>query len=426
MANTTLGFPYPAATDPPAGHTQIQALAAAVDLQPGIGSFTQAQITAFTAGEKRAGRIVWNSTTGTLQRCDGSVFVDVVLLSGAQTLANKTLTSPTIADLTNAGHNHSNAAGGGNIPESSVTNLVTDLAAKADNAPVINAQSGTTYTLATTDLGKTVTCSNASPVTVTLSTALSGLATGAVLNIVNVGAGLVTITPSGTTIAGSPLTLAQNKGASLLKTGTNAYVMLPFSGGGSAVYSSSTGSPTITSDATYTYYKFTGNGSITLSAAGPADVLVVAAGGGSGFNTPGAGGGVEEKTLQLAATTYTITVGASSAGVSIGGTSSFGSLVSCKGGQTLPAATGVGGPGLGGIAAGNTGTGGGGSGGSASGATGGVGTTSTLSGASVTYAKGGTYNGNAAGVANTGDGASSAPATDLTGGSGVVIVRIAK
>jgi hypothetical protein len=37
----------------------------------------------------------------------------VVGTSGAQTLASKTLTTPTIGDFTNAGHDHSNAAGGG-------------------------------------------------------------------------------------------------------------------------------------------------------------------------------------------------------------------------------------------------------------------------------------------------------------------------
>ena len=154
MTNTTLGFPYPAATDPPAGHTQIQALADAVDLQPGVGSFTQAQITAFTAGEKRAGRIVWNSTTGTLQRCDGSAFVDVVLASGAQTLASKTLTTPTIGSMVNANHDHSAGAGGGLIPESSVTNLVSDLAAKLTTpgawtayTPTFTACSGTPTTV---------------------------------------------------------------------------------------------------------------------------------------------------------------------------------------------------------------------------------------------------------------------------------------
>lgn len=88
MPNTALGFPYPAGTDSPAGHTQIQSLAAAVDAQPGVGSFTQAQITAFSAPEKRAGRVVWNSTTGTLQRCDGSAWSDLVL--------GPTITSPVL------------------------------------------------------------------------------------------------------------------------------------------------------------------------------------------------------------------------------------------------------------------------------------------------------------------------------------------
>lgn len=37
----------------------------------------------------------------------------VALLQAAQTLANKTLTTPTIADFTNATHNHTNATGGG-------------------------------------------------------------------------------------------------------------------------------------------------------------------------------------------------------------------------------------------------------------------------------------------------------------------------
>lgn len=82
MATTALGFPYPISTDPPAGHTQIQSLASAVDAMPGIGSYTQTQINAFTAPEKRAGRVVWNSTTSTLQRCDGSTWSDVITSAG--------------------------------------------------------------------------------------------------------------------------------------------------------------------------------------------------------------------------------------------------------------------------------------------------------------------------------------------------------
>lgn len=39
----------------------------------------------------------------------------------AQTLTNKTLTTPTIGDFTNSGHNHSNAVGGGTVAETSIT-----------------------------------------------------------------------------------------------------------------------------------------------------------------------------------------------------------------------------------------------------------------------------------------------------------------
>lgn len=39
---------------------------------------------------------------------------DIVTIDGTQTLTNKTLTTPTIADFTNATHDHADAAGGGN------------------------------------------------------------------------------------------------------------------------------------------------------------------------------------------------------------------------------------------------------------------------------------------------------------------------
>lgn len=40
---------------------------------------------------------------------------DIVDIDSAQVLSNKTLTAPTIADFTNANHDHSNVAGGGNL-----------------------------------------------------------------------------------------------------------------------------------------------------------------------------------------------------------------------------------------------------------------------------------------------------------------------
>jgi hypothetical protein len=41
--------------------------------------------------------------------------------TATQTLTNKTLTTPTIGDFTNAGHNHENAAGGGTLSEAALT-----------------------------------------------------------------------------------------------------------------------------------------------------------------------------------------------------------------------------------------------------------------------------------------------------------------
>ncbi len=44
----------------------------------------------------------------------------VVLLGATQTLTNKTLTTPTIGDFTNANHNHQNAAGGGSLDAAAI------------------------------------------------------------------------------------------------------------------------------------------------------------------------------------------------------------------------------------------------------------------------------------------------------------------
>jgi len=54
---------------------------------------------------------------------------DIVGTSDSQTLTNKTLTTPTVGDFTNAPHDHSNAAGGGTISMSDITGDVetTDL-----------------------------------------------------------------------------------------------------------------------------------------------------------------------------------------------------------------------------------------------------------------------------------------------------------
>ncbi|MFQ6027741.1 MAG: hypothetical protein ACE5Q6_09640 [Dehalococcoidia bacterium] len=57
----------------------------------------------------------------------------VAVLTLAQTLTNKTLTTPTIGDFSNSGHDHSNAAGGGAVQSASATaSGVVELATAAE------------------------------------------------------------------------------------------------------------------------------------------------------------------------------------------------------------------------------------------------------------------------------------------------------
>jgi hypothetical protein len=102
------------------------------------------------------------------------------------------------------------------IDASNVTNL------PSVSQPV-NAQVGTSYTIVTGDLGKLLTLNNASAVAVTLAQAGSaGFASGWYLDIENLGAGAVTITPATSTINGAAtFVLAKNQGIRINSDGTN-------------------------------------------------------------------------------------------------------------------------------------------------------------------------------------------------------------
>lgn len=123
------------------------------------------------------------------------------------TLTNKTLTSPTI-----------------NTP------TIND----ARQNLTLNAQTGTTYTLVLTDNGRLVTLSNASAITVTVPLNSSvAYATGAIINVQQIGAGQVTIQgASGVTItstgatATTPKTRAQYSAASIIKTATDSWTVI--------------------------------------------------------------------------------------------------------------------------------------------------------------------------------------------------------
>jgi len=123
------------------------------------------------------------------------------------TLTNKTLTSPTL-----------------NTP------TIND----ARQNLTLNAQTGTTYTTVLTDNGRLVTLNNAASITVTVPLNSSvAYATGAIINVQQIGAGQVTIQgASGVTItstgatATAPKTRAQYSAASIIKTGTDSWTVI--------------------------------------------------------------------------------------------------------------------------------------------------------------------------------------------------------
>ena len=88
-----------------------------------------------------------------------------------------------------------------------------------------NSQTGTTYTLASTDVNKLVTLDNANPITVTVP---SGTFTqGQQVNLQQIGAGQVTVSGSGTTITGTGTKLrAQYSAATLLCTSSNNFTLI--------------------------------------------------------------------------------------------------------------------------------------------------------------------------------------------------------
>lgn len=104
----------------------------------------------------------------------------------------------------------------------------------------VNAQTGTTYTFLNTDCGKLVTFSNASAVAATLPQAASASGGGGAsglfmppctISVINIGASVLTITPTTSTVGGNAtLVLNTGQGATLVSDGANYQVMAGVAG----------------------------------------------------------------------------------------------------------------------------------------------------------------------------------------------------
>jgi hypothetical protein len=106
----------------------------------------------------------------------------VVGTTDTQTLTNKTLTTPTVGDFTNATHTHVNNAGGGTLTGGAIYYTVTQ-------------STGTSYTLALSDLGKVLpfNLTATGTITVPLNSSVA-FPTGSVVNFIQAGTGPVLVT----------------------------------------------------------------------------------------------------------------------------------------------------------------------------------------------------------------------------------------
>ena len=101
---------------------------------------------------------------------------------------------------------------------------IKDYVGSASSSLIVNAQTGTSYTIVTADLSKLVTFSNSSAMAVTLPQAGASFPNGWFVHVQNRGSGIVTITPTTSTVDGNAtLTLWPEQGALIASDGTNYY-----------------------------------------------------------------------------------------------------------------------------------------------------------------------------------------------------------
>jgi hypothetical protein len=116
------------------------------------------------------------------------------------------------------------------LSKTSNTNLAFTWIEQDDTTLSFNAQTGTTYTLVAGDVGKLVTTSNASAVTVTIPAGVFSV--GNVINIQSIGVGLTTISGGSVTItstgasSSAPVLRARYSACSVICTASNTFTVV--------------------------------------------------------------------------------------------------------------------------------------------------------------------------------------------------------
>jgi hypothetical protein len=117
------------------------------------------------------------------------------------------------------------------LSKTSATNMAFTWIEQDDTTLSFNAQTGTTYTLVAADVGKLVTTSNASAVTVTIPPSV--FSAGNQINVQSIGVGLtsfvagagVTITSTGATSA-APILRARYSACTIICTASNVFTVV--------------------------------------------------------------------------------------------------------------------------------------------------------------------------------------------------------
>lgn len=107
-----------------------------------------------------------------------------------------------------------------------IGSTLTNSGGKLNTTQPINQQTGTSYTVLSSDAGKLVTFNNSSAVAVTLPQATTdGFTSGFSFTVQNLGTGIVTITPTTSTVNGAAtLDISHNEGCQITSDGANYQV----------------------------------------------------------------------------------------------------------------------------------------------------------------------------------------------------------
>jgi hypothetical protein len=182
-----------------------------------LGSPTSANLAATIVDETGSGSLVFG-TSPTL----------ATPTITSPSISSPSISSPTITGTINAG---GTTGPSGQFLSSTGTGIAWAAVTPTSLNVGINAQSGTTYTLATGDVNYLVTANNASAITVTIPPSV--FTTGQQVHVQQIGAGQVTfaagsgvtITSTGGTVA-APKLRSQYSAATVICTGTNTFTVL--------------------------------------------------------------------------------------------------------------------------------------------------------------------------------------------------------